>query len=123
MILLRDAVAAVHVAREPRHVKRLAAIVALHQRDRGRCRLASLQHAAKPQCAGQAKRNFGLHVGELLLNELIGGERAVELLAVEHVLARAMPAELGRPHGAPGDAVARIVEAAEGAGQPLHVRK
>ena len=53
----------------------------------------------------QAERDLGLHVGELLLDELVGGERPAELLAVEHVLPRAVPAELGRAHGAPGNAV------------------
>ena len=67
------------------------------------------------------ERDLGLHVGELLLDQLIGGERAAELLAVEHVLPRGVPAELGRAHGAPGNAVARIVEAAERTGQTLDV--
>ena len=68
-------------------------------------------------------RDFGLHVGELLLHQLIGGERTAELLAIEHVLARAMPAEFGGAHCAPGDAVARIVETAERTGEALHVRQ
>ena len=41
----------------------------------------------------QSERDLGLHVGELLLDQLIGGERLAELLAVEHVLPRAVPAE------------------------------
>ncbi len=51
--------------------------------------------------------------GELQLDELGGRERPAELLAVERVLARGVPAELGRAQRAPGDAVARAVEAAE----------
>ena len=69
----------------------------------------------------QAERDLGLHVGELLLHQLVGGERAAELLAVERVLPRAVPAEFGRAERAPGDAVARAVEAAERPGEALHV--
>ena len=61
----------------------------------------------------QAERDLRLHVGELLLDELVGGERAAELLAVERVLAGGVPAELGRAQRAPRDAEARLVEAAE----------
>ena len=64
----------------------------------------------------QAERDLGLHVGELFLDELIGGERPAELLAVEHIVAGAMPAELGGAEDAPGDAGARNVETAERAG-------
>ena len=61
----------------------------------------------EPQAALQAERDLGLHVGQLLLDQLVGGERPAELLAVEHVLARAVPAVLGGAERAPGDAVAR----------------
>ena len=88
MEFVGDAVAAMHVARDARDVERLAAIVALHQRDRRRRRLARLEHAAEPQRAVQAERDLGLHVGKLLLDQLIGGERPAELLAVEHILPR-----------------------------------
>src|SRR5437016_858109 len=66
-----DAVAAVHVARKPRDVERLAAIVALHQRDRGRRGAALLQEAAEPERAGKPERNLGLHVGKFFLDKLV----------------------------------------------------
>src|SRR3546814_1613620 len=56
-----------------------------------------------------------------LLVELVGRERAAELLAVEAVLPRCVEAELSRAQRAPGNAVARAVEAAERAFQPLHL--
>src|SRR5437762_6808235 len=86
MEFVGDAVAAVHVAGDAGDVESLAGVVALHQRNRGRRSLAGLQHAAERQRAAKAERDLGLHVGELLLHQLIGGERAVELLAVEHIL-------------------------------------
>ena len=48
------------------------------------------------QRAAQAERDLGLHVGELLLHELVGGERPVELLAVERVLPRARASRIRR---------------------------
>ena len=85
--------------------------------------LPCFDHAAEPQRRVQAERDLGLHVGELLLDELVGGERAAELLALEHVVARAVPAEFGGAHGAPGDAVAREVEAAERPGEAAALRQ
>ena len=67
------------------------------------------------QAGLQAERDLGLHIGELLLDQLIGRQRAAELLAVQRVLAGRVPAELGRAQRAPGDAEAGVVEAAEGA--------
>src|SRR5215831_17994719 len=84
---------------------------------------ALLQEPPEPERRVQAERDLGLHVGELLLDELVGGERTAELLAVERVLARPMPAKLRRAHRAPGNAGARHVEAAEGAAQPFGVRQ
>jgi hypothetical protein len=46
----------------------------------------------------QPERDLGRHVGELLLEQLVGRERLAELLAVEPVLSRGGEAELGRAH-------------------------
>src|SRR5215204_4580461 len=123
VVLLLDAVAAVHVAGLAGDVERLAAVVALDQRDRLGRELALVEEAPGPERGVQAERDLGLHVGELLLHELRLRERAAELLALERVLPRRVPAELGRAHGAPGDAVAGPVEAAERAFQPRGVRQ
>src|SRR3546814_4425890 len=45
------------------------------------------------------------------------------MLALECIMTRRLVAEFGRAHRAPADAVARAVEAAEGAFQPRHMRK
>ena len=113
VVLVRDAVAAVHVAGGARDLQRLAAAVALDQRDHLRRRAALVHEPADPQAGLQAERDLGLHVGELLLDQLVGGQRPAELLALERVVPRGMPAELGRPQSTPGDAVARPIEAAE----------
>ena len=56
-------------------------------------------------------------------NELVGGEGAAELFAVHRVLARGVPAEFSRTHCAPGDAVTRAIETAEGAGKTFYIRQ
>src|SRR5437667_2537301 len=111
--LVDDAVAAVHVARDPGDVEGLAAGVALHdRRDLGRV-LALVLEAPQTQASLQPERDLGLHVGELLLDQLVRGQRPPELLPVERVLARRVPAEFRGAQGTPGDAVARVVEATE----------
>src|SRR5690606_3301742 len=59
--------------------------------------------------------------GQLFLDQLVGGQRTVELLAVQRVLTRCMPAELGGAEHAPGNAEARLVETAERALQAFDV--
>jgi hypothetical protein len=44
---------------------------------------ALVEQAADAQRALQAERDLRLHVGELLLDQLVGGERPAELLTVE----------------------------------------
>src|SRR5215831_13891175 len=121
MVFLGNAVAAVHIARKPRDIERLAAIIALHQRDRRWRRFARFEHAPKPQRSLQPNSNFGLHIGKLLLNQLVGGERTTELLAIEHVLAGPVPTKFSGAHGTPGNAVACVIKAAEWAGEASHV--
>src|ERR1700746_2554270 len=50
-----------------------------------------------------AELDLGLHVGELLLHQLGGGERPAELLAVEGVLPGAAEAVFRGAERAPGD--------------------
>src|SRR5260370_26770612 len=114
-----DAVAAMHVARLPGDVERLAAIVALDHRDHFRRRQAFVHQPPDPQRALEAERDLGLHAAEFLLEELGRRKRAAELPAVEAVLARAQPAILRRAHGAPRYPLARAIETTE---LPLHPR-
>ena len=86
-ILIGHAVATVHVAGVAGNGERLAAIVALEQRDRRRRGAAFVHQPAEAQRGVQAKRDLRLHVGELFLDELVGGERAAELFAIQRVLA------------------------------------
>src|SRR6185369_10381913 len=100
-------------------LERLAAGVALHDRRDLRRRLALVLEAPEPQATLQPDRDLGLHVGKLLLDQLIRGERPAELLAVERVLARRVPAELRSAKRAPRDAVTRGIETTERSLQAL----
>ena len=116
-----DAVAAVHVARHAGNVERLAARVALDQRHHFRRIPAFVHQAAHAQTSLQAERNFSLHVSQLLLNELVLRQRAAKLHTVQRVLAGAHPAVFCRAQCAPGNAVTRLVQAAERAFQAADV--
>src|ERR1700722_9853343 len=118
-----DAVAAVHVARRSGDIERIAAIRALDERDHLRRGPALVHQPPDPERRLKPERDSGLHVGELLLEELGLSEGPAELLAVEAVSARAEPAILGRAHRAPGYAVARPVQAAERTLQARDVRQ
>src|SRR6185312_15125214 len=102
-----------------RDVERVAAVRALDERDHLRRRFSLVHEPAHPERGLEAERDPGLHVGELLLEELGLGQRAAELLAVETVLAGGEPAILRRPHRPPGYAVTGAVQAAE---RPLEPR-
>ena len=120
-VLVGDAVAAHHVARHAGNVESFAAAVALHDAGDLDAGGAFVFHAAQAQAALQRQSDVGLHVGQLFLNQLIGGERPTELFAVEHVLARSRKTVFGRAHRAPGNAVARAVQTGERALQSAHL--
>jgi hypothetical protein len=61
----------------------------------------------------QGQGDFGLHVGQLFLDQLVGGQRATELLAIQGVLASGVPAGFGSAQRTPGDAVTGRVQAGE----------
>ena len=123
VIIALNAVATVHVAGHTGDIERLAAVVALDERDHLRRRLARVEQAANTQRSLQAKRDFGLHIGKLLLEQLRLRERASELPTIKSVLACPMPAVLGGTQNAPRDAEARPIEATERALQAGDVRQ
>src|SRR5437868_15384222 len=83
-ILVGNAVAAMHVPRDARYVERLAAIVALHERDCLRRGFPLFHQTAKPERAGKTECDLGLHVRELFLDKLVCSERPAELCAIEY---------------------------------------
>ncbi|MCY1292624.1 hypothetical protein D9M70_418590 [compost metagenome] len=112
-----------HVAGHAGDIERLAAIVALDDGDHFRGHAALVHQAADTQRALQAERDLRLHVGKLLLEELSLCQRTVELLAVEAILARGMPAEFSGTERTPGNAVAGAVEAAKRTLEAFHIRQ
>jgi len=122
VVLVDDAVAAQHVARDASDVERLDARVALHERDHVGVHLAGVLEARNLQHGLLRQRDLRQHLGHLELHELVRRQRVAELLAVQGVLAGSRQAELGRADRAPADAEARRVEAGEGALQSLHLQ-
>jgi hypothetical protein len=76
---------------------------------------SAVHELAGAQAALQAEGDLRLHVGELELDQLVGRQGPAELTALERVIPRRVPAGLGGAEHTPGDAVACVVEAAEGA--------
>jgi len=83
VILVRYAVGAMHIARDARDIERLAAIVPLDQGDHLRLGMALILEPADAEAGLQTDRDLDLHVGELLLDELVGGKRPGDIRDVE----------------------------------------
>ena len=113
MEFVGDAVAPVHVARHAGDVQGGGAGIALDQRDHLGRRSALIEQAAHAQGALQAEADVAHHIRQLELDQLIGCERLAKLMPVQRILPCRMPAELGGAKRAPGDAVARAIQAAE----------
>ena len=71
----------------------------------------------------KSKRDFGLHVGQFLLDQLIRRQRPAELLSFQGVVACSLPAEFGGTKRTPGNAVARLIQAAERPLQSFNARQ
>ena len=60
----------------------------MQRADLGRAAAPSSFSRPRRRHALQAERDLGLHVGQLLLDQLVGRQRPAELLAIERVLPR-----------------------------------
>ena len=118
-----NSIGAQHVAGHAGDIERLACIVALDERDCFRGKRARIQHPADAQGGLKPERDFGFHVGEFFLDQLISGERPAELLTLECIGSCRIETSLRRPHGAPADAVSRMVEAAKRSLEPRGIRQ
>jgi hypothetical protein len=87
------------------------------------CSRPSSFSLAEAQAHHLGQRDVGGHVGELLLRDLEARQGAVEDDALLGVAQGLVEAGQGRAHAAPGDAVARLGQAHEGAFRPVGVRQ
>ena len=94
-------------------MKRLAAIVPLHDADHLRRDATGVLHPPDAEARLQAEGDLRVGVGKLLLHELERRERALELVPLERVLPSLRQTRLERAHHAPRNAVSRAVEAGE----------
>ena len=79
-MLVGDTAHAVHIASHARDLERLAGGASLEHRYRLVRRGAFVEQAPETMTGGEAEGDLGLHVRELLLHELIGGERPADVL-------------------------------------------
>mmetsp|Transcript_7412 Transcript_7412/g.18835 ORF Transcript_7412/g.18835 Transcript_7412/m.18835 type:complete len:219 (+) Transcript_7412:212-868(+) len=82
VVLVRNSVAAEHVARVAGDLQRLATRIALDHRDHLGSVLLLLHKRAHPVARLHAEGDLGRHVGHLFLGELVRCQRRAELLAV-----------------------------------------
>ena len=114
MIAAGDAVGAVDVARQPRDVERLAAIVALDDARSSRAPIGLRPSGGRP--AGEACSPSAISVcmsASFFWTSWVAASGRPNCLRSKRVVARAPPAILRRAHRAPRNAVAGAVEAAE----------
>ena len=104
-----------HVPRCSRNLERLAAVIALEQRDRLRGSAPFIKQASESKTSVGAECDFCLHIGKFFLNQLICRKGSAELFPLQGVVARSVPAKISRAHRAPRDSVTRAIKAAEGA--------
>lgn len=90
--LQRDTVAAMHITGVTGDFQRLTAVSALDDRDHLRSGVSFANQSTNAQRGLEAQQNFGLHVGKLQLEQLGLRQGFAELLAVETVLTRGVPA-------------------------------
>jgi hypothetical protein len=95
-------------------MKRLAAIVPLHDADHLRHGTTGVLKSPYAEARLQAKGNLRVRVGELLLHKLEQRERALELVPLKRVLPGLCQTCLERAHHAPRYAVSHAVETGEG---------
>jgi len=94
-------------------MKRLAAIVPLHDADHLRRGASDILQPPDAEARLQAEGDLRVRVGELLLHELERCERALELVPLERVLPGPRQTCLEHAHHAPRYAVSRAVQAGE----------
>ena len=71
----------------------------------------------------QAECNFRLHISQFALYQLICRQRTTELLSFKRVFPGCEPAEFGRSHRTPGNAIASLVQTTERTTQPFDIRQ
>src|SRR5690554_2815675 len=94
VVFISDTVATVHIAGYAGDVQGLATVVTLQKGNGIRGGNASIHHAAQLQHRLQSKGDFSLHVYQLLLDQLVGGqglrseEHTSELQSRPHLVCR-----------------------------------
>ena len=81
MILVRDAVAAMHVPCHTSYFQSLTAVISFHHRDVLDRAIIIIHQTAYSKRALQTQCTFPLHIGELSLDELVRGQGTTKLFS------------------------------------------
>ena len=111
--LIRGRVSAKDVPQDTRVVEGLPTVISLDDADHLSHGTAFVLQPTDAQACLQAQGDFRMRIGKLLLHELEGRERFLELMPLKCVLSGLRQTRLECTHYAPGNTVARIVEAGE----------
>lgn len=103
MVLVRTSVPTEDVQDSARVFQRLATVIALHDADHLGRELARVLEASDLQAGVQSEDGFRLGVDQLLLDELEGRERPVELVALQGIFFCARNAVFQRTNCSPRD--------------------
>src|SRR5512143_2919639 len=112
-ILVEDAIRAEDLARHTGDFQGVVDVVALRHRHLLEPELSLVLQPAELEAEELRLRDFAQHVDKLLLRDLERGDRLAELYARLGILKRRFVAGHRRADAAPGDAVARLVQAHE----------
>ena len=88
--------------------------ISLNERDLLGGGLVLVEESSHLVAGQQGEGDLGLHISELLLDQLECSQRYSELLSLKSVVSGVVEAELSRSDGAPGDTVSGFIEAGEG---------
>jgi REP element-mobilizing transposase RayT len=122
-VLQRDPVAAENRAGRPTDVQRPAHVPDLSQAHVLGSQSPRVLHSSEVQGDEQAAIDLECHLGQLLLGQLVGGNRLLEHDPLLRVLERRLETCAGRTHGSPDDPEPRLVEAGERTAQRARARQ
>mmetsp|Transcript_13007 Transcript_13007/g.23480 ORF Transcript_13007/g.23480 Transcript_13007/m.23480 type:complete len:237 (-) Transcript_13007:864-1574(-) len=122
VILVRYSIPSQHITRHPSNIQRLSTTVALNETNHTRRSLLFFHEASHLETRQPRQRDFRVHIGQLLLNQLIGTKWCSKLLPLHYVFTSTMETIFRGSQCPPGDAKAGIIQAAERSLQTCHVQ-
>jgi hypothetical protein len=111
--LIRGRVSAKDVPQNTRMMERLPTVISLDDADHLSHGTSFVLQPTNAKARLQAQGDFRVRIGKFLLHELEGRERSLELMSLQRVLSGLRKTRFERTDHAPGNTIARVVEAGE----------